>query len=455
MALNDIVQLTITRETQAVTRAGFGTYAYIAEFETDKTTTTFDRYRVYDGLSALTDDGWLTTDSVYKAASALFSQNPKLSQILIGRKDDEDASWAAALTAVNNAYSSWYSFSIEASQSSTTVFDADFVASNSIVATVNGTAVTAVTFNADQATTMDDLKDQIEADITDASVTVVATDVDSRTLLIEIDGGQVTSVSWGITGGVSQPSDTVTYAFEDDQKAASAWAETAEPKKLYFLSSADADILDSGVSDDIASALQALSYDRSVTMYDPKSLTGSESTSDQQVIESAWPGECLPYGAGEQTWAYKTLSGVSAYDITGAQRTIALSKNCNIYTTVAGVSATENGKVAGGEWIDIIRGIDALEARIQEDIYALLVNSRKVPFDDGGITLVESTLRASLLAFAGRPGLLIADSIVITVPKYKDIASADKIARTLPDITFTATPQGAIHIVQIAGTISF
>ena len=37
MALSDIVEVVISRETQAVTRAGFGTFGIIAEFSTDKT----------------------------------------------------------------------------------------------------------------------------------------------------------------------------------------------------------------------------------------------------------------------------------------------------------------------------------------------------------------------------------------------------------------------------------
>ena len=93
--------------------------------------------------------------------------------------------------------------------SSQTVFDADFVTSNSIVATVNGTAVTAVPFDTDHDTTMTNLKTQIEADITGATATLTDTGGDNRTIVIDIDGVDVV-VTWSVTGGASQAGDTVT-----------------------------------------------------------------------------------------------------------------------------------------------------------------------------------------------------------------------------------------------------
>lgn len=451
MSLNDIVQLSITRETQSVTRAGFGTYGFMSEFATDKTTVAFNRYRKYASLSEMITDGWLTTDVVYKAAQVVFSQNPKLSTVFIGRKDAADADWATALTAINNADRNWYMFGIEATPAGTVVFSDDFVTDNSIAMTVNGESVTAVAFNSDQATTMDDLKDQIEADIAGSSVTILTSDTNTRSFRIDIFGETVTSITAAVTGGASQPTAVITYINEDDYEAVSAWVESAEDRKAFLYASSSSGILVPETTDDIASTLKALNLDRTVSIYHPS----AQGVAYPQFLESGWPGECLPYDPGTQTWAYKTIAGVSSYALNNSQRSSCIAKNCNFYTEVAGIDITETGKVAGGEWLDIIRGIDALEARIQEDFFRLLTLLRKLPFDDGGITLAESTLRAALNAFAGRPGLLIADSIVITVPKYSDTVSADKIDRVLPDLKFTATPQGAIHILQITGTVAF
>lgn len=89
------------------------------------------------------------------------------------------------------------------------VFDADFVASNSIVITVNGTAVTAVVFDTDQATTMTALKAQIEADIAGASVALTDVAGDNRTLVVSIPGSDVV-LTEAVTGGDSQATGTAT-----------------------------------------------------------------------------------------------------------------------------------------------------------------------------------------------------------------------------------------------------
>jgi len=445
MGLSDIIQVTISRETQAVTQAGFGTFGIIAEFATDKTTTTFDRFRIYGDVSEMSDDGWAVGDPVYDMAVKVFSQNPTVSQILVGRKDSGDASWDEALTAVENASSDWYCFAIIASNSATFTFDADFITGNTIDFTINGTAITQVPFNSDNATTYADIKTQIEADLSDSSVTI---DAVARTVIVEIFGeAGVETASVIVAGGASQAGSSVAYVNEDDYKAVAAWTETQ--KKIFFYASSAAGIYDAGSTTDIAYFMKNTNYDRTVSIYH----TAAQGDTTPSWIEAAWPGECLPYDVGEQTWMFKTLSGVAAYSVTSGQRTAILAKNCNIYTTVAGVAITEEGKVASGEFIDIIRGVDALEASLQETIYATLVNERKIPYDDNGITIIEGLVKQVLNDYAD-DGFLIKNSIVVTVPKYEDISSANKIARLLPDIEFEANPQGAIHKVSISGTIT-
>lgn len=444
--LDDIVQVVISRETQAVTQAGFGTPAIISEFLTNKTTPVFDRYRYYASLTEMADDGWSSSDPEYEAASIIFSQNPRVSQIMIGRKDVADTAWSDALTAIQTATEDWYTFMIIASQAATIVFDIDFVTSNSIVFTINGTPVTAVPFNADQATTMADCKTQIETDITNSTVTIDTGDPNTRTLIIEVHGG-VDSASVVVTGGVSQPVGAVTYVNEDDFKEAAAWAETQ--KKIYFYASSSAAILDGVSTSDIAYIMKNFAYDRTVSIYHDN----AQGDATPSWIEAGWPGETLPYDPGSQTWAYKTIAGVAAYGLTSGERTGALGKNCNIYTTTGGVNITEEGKVASGEYIDIIRGLDWLESRLQTEIFTELVNKRKVPFTDEGITVIAGIVQG-VLEEAAAAGLLVLTSIVVTAPLAKDVPTNDKLARNLPDIEFSALLQGAIHTVEIAGVVT-
>ena len=93
--------------------------------------------------------------------------------------------------------------------------------------------------------------------------------------------------------------------------------------------------------------------------------------------------------------------------------------------------------VAVAAFIDIIIGTDWIEARLRETVYSALVNNRKIPYDDTGIAMIEDLVKGVLNEAASK-GILQADSIVVTVPKYEDIPQADKLARKLPEVKFSA-----------------
>ena len=443
--ITDIVQISITRETQSIAVAGFGTPGIISEFASDATTATFDRYRYYSDLAEMVSDGWGTTTEEYKRANFVFAQNPSVDRIMIGRKNPKSElveTWTEALTAIVSQSNDWYAFTINPTAEGKIVYTGDFVTDNVINVSVNGVAISSVTFDTDHATTMLALKAQIEADITDSTATVDLSDVTGRTLLVEIESGDITLLTSVVTLGATQPTATISFETGEDIEEVSTWAETQ--KKIYFFTTNDADVVTNSTID-IVSVLKDKSLDRTVACY-------HSGLQDDNYFAEGFFGEALPYDPGSQTWAYKGIAGLSSYALTSGERTFALDKNCNIYTTTAGVNVTESGTVVGGEYIDIIRGLDWLEARMAENIFGRLVNTRKIPYTDDGITIIEGLVRESL-SNAVTAGLLTT-GYVVTVPKVATISQADKIARNLPDVKFTATLQGAIHTVQIQGTVS-
>lgn len=113
MALKDIVNVNITRETTSVAVAAFNVPLILSTFATSKTTTAFGRARVYGSLAELSDDGWASTDAVYKMAQAIFSQNPTVNKIVVGRADSGDADVAASLNAIAGENNSWYGLLVD------------------------------------------------------------------------------------------------------------------------------------------------------------------------------------------------------------------------------------------------------------------------------------------------------------------------------------------------------
>ena len=348
MALKDIVEVNITRQTTSVAVAAFNVPLILSQFATNKTTTAFTRARVYGSVAEMASDGWTSSDAVYKIANAIFSQNPSVNKIVVGRKDSNDATVDAALNAIANENNDWYGI----------VVDQSLVSSFADVA---------------------------------------------------------------------------------------SWVETAKKFAIFWIT--DVNAYDPSKSTDLASVLKLANRNRSAVFWHATPAGGAD------YPDAAWMGEGFPYEPGTSTWAYKTLNGVTPDTLLASQETALKNKNCNYYTTVGGVSITQEGKVASGEYIDIIIGTDWIEARLREAVYSALVNNRKIPYDDTGIAMIEGLVKGVLNEAASK-GILQADSIAVTVPKYADIPQADKLARKLPDVKFSALYQGAIHSVTINGTIS-
>lgn len=104
--LNSIIQVNITRSTQAVSRASFSIPCFVAEL------TEFpERAREYTSITAVAAD-FASTSNVYKAAAALFGQEIKPPKIVIGRKVPTSETWVEAIRSVMMENNEWYALAI-------------------------------------------------------------------------------------------------------------------------------------------------------------------------------------------------------------------------------------------------------------------------------------------------------------------------------------------------------
>jgi hypothetical protein len=230
-------------------------------------------------------------------------------------------------------------------------------------------------------------------------------------------------------------------------KAIAAWVEARI--KLFGTASSDADIINVPAGTDttsIAAFLNQLGYVRTFVMY--------HQDADFDFPEAAWFGRVLPLEPGSETWKFKRLNGISYSNLTTTQSNNALAKKANTYEFVGGVGITANGTVAQGEYIDIVRGVDWLTARIQEFVFSVLVNNPKVPYTDAGIAVIQAEVMRALALGVSNDFLASDPAPLVTVPKAADVPPADKANRILRNVKFTATLAGAIHAVVIRGTVS-
>ena len=211
--------------------------------------------------------------------------------------------------------------------------------------------------------------------------------------------------------------------------------------KQFFALTSDADVKN-GVASNVLENLNAAALDRTSVWY-------SDDTDNH--LASAVVGLQLPKDPGSTNWAHKTVSGPAFDALTPTQQNNIESDNGNQYIRVAGINTTQFGQVVSGEYIDVIRGADFLQARIQELVFFELINSEKIPYTNDGIAQIENRLREAL--DLGVNNQIINPDFTITVPDVADISVLDKGNRFLPDVEFQATLTGAINKVQIRGRL--
>lgn len=226
---------------------------------------------------------------------------------------------------------------------------------------------------------------------------------------------------------------------------AAAWVEAngriyipdvAETSAIENASTGSADTLDD---------LKTLAYERTMGAYHPSPVA---------MLAAGWAGKVLPFDAGSETWALKTLAGVPTVDLSQTNRNNLTDRKANSYELVAGLGVTFEGTTASGEFLDVTRGLDWIKDDMTKAVFAVLATGPKTAYTDRGIAKVEAAMRGSLKR-AVTQGILSEDTPpTVQVPKVKDISSDDKGKRLLPDMKFTGVLAGAIHKADLRGVVS-
>lgn len=222
--------------------------------------------------------------------------------------------------------------------------------------------------------------------------------------------------------------------------ACAAWCEANE--KLFLGLSIDSEVYVTG-SSDVVSTLKTANYTRS------NAIVTRDSAG---AIDAGLMSRQFSKDPGSSTWALKTIPGANVDAWNATELGFMKGKNAQFYAVYSGLSLTQNGSAAGGRFFDITYGVDWLKANMTAALLSYLANREKVDFNDVGIGELESPIRMWLtLAESAK---LINPGWTVTLPKSAAIADADKAARNVPGIKFNAVLAGAIHKVNVAGTIT-
>jgi len=436
MSLHEIVNVTITRETKAVSRQGFGIALVLGSHRRFP-----ELIKYYSQLSSMlivNGGDFESTDKEYIAAAPLFAQEKAVVQVAVGRREVSDSAIMTIAAVENNTL---YETTINGT---TFQFTSDADATDD---EITAGLTTAINLGSEPITAVDNV---------DGTYTLTA-DVAGTPYSLSHDSNQSTPTPTPtdtITNdlaAIKNENDTwygliLTSRTQADQEEAALWTESN--KKFSGYGSNDINTINQSLSGDttsLAKKLKDASYVRSFVIYHPDAAT--------IYPESAVFGQILPRNPGSYTAMFKSLAGIAVVDLTDTQSRNARDKNCMIYTEVGGANITQEGQTAEGEFIDVIIFVDWLRARITENVYSRFVNLPKIPFTDAGIAIVEAELKTVLQLGIERGGIAEDPAFTVTVPLAAGVSTADKALRLLPDVEFEATLAGAIHAVTINGRV--
>ena len=405
------------------------------------------------GADELLDMGMASTDSLYKAAADVFSQMPHINKVYIGRRLVSSATITVGTAAAGDytATIGWRDGTTNEIRSAEAKYTALVTATTSQIATGLAAAITALGATVSVTTV--------------GNVITVTGNPSGASFSVSANGNLTTAAASAEPLAATMAACAaelgnwygvmITSRTESDVLAAADWVEANE--KLFFTSSAQAAILDGASTTDVASKLKQAQYFRTAIWY--------HGAANSEFIDGAAPGHLFTFYPGQETWALKRLAGIT-YDALQEGKAIAAhAKNANTFEVFRNFAVTQNGKVAAGEWIDVIRFRDWLVEQIRINVVSALINADgKVPYTDDGIQIIRNALQKALDLGVARKGIapeeLDSDgrkipSYTITVPRSADVSVNNKANRLLQDVRFTARLAGALHVCEIKGSLAY
>lgn len=438
--ISSVVTITITVDSVGIQVANFGIPLILSA-----NAAFADRIRFYTGTAAVLVDFAATTPE-YLMAVKLFGQVKQPAKIAIGKSPSKPTQKYSIVPTVANT--TLYKLYINGTAAS---FTSDADATNDEIVTGLKAAVDALSGLTLTATLVGSVGSKVLTLTGNAAGNWNAVQVDNPAFL-------------GITQDHVDPglaADLAAIALEDNSwymilypynsKACaliiSAYAEAN--KKLYFAQSSDSNNATLAIGADAATSLmgqaKTSAYKRTIVDYHP---------SPSDFSDAAWIGRVAPIDPGRETWSLKNLAGVAAVNMTATHTTNVEAKNGNHYQTVGNVAVMRNGMASSGQFVDLTRFLDWLEATMGAGIFSRMAALDKVPFTDEGVSIVEAEIRAALDEGVGRKAISTDTPYVVTAPKVATVSTANKNLRLLPDMKFSFVYSGAIHKVQVNGVVS-
>lgn len=438
MPLDDLVKIAISASSVTPTQAGFGTILIAAQ---KCPATLTNRTRVFSSLTEMTDAGFSVSHPAYRAAQRMKAQNPSITSWKVGRRNN-NLTQSIRLTCTSAIQNDVYSlrvngtlvtYTVPGSATTTTVATALELLIENVAGVDSVAATNTITMTATGGA--GDLNN-----VTEWSTNLQLQDITT-------DPGGATGLLNDLNAILAFDNDWYGLVLDSNSEAeinvAAAFVESN--RKFFVPNTSDFGCEDVAVTTDVMSDVRAAAYARTGVLYSRSELLSYSG--------AAWMAKQFVQAPGSDTWKFKTLAGITVDTLSAAARNAILGKNGNIYTATSGVNITEEGKSGSGEWLDVTRGVDWLRARMQFLVFSAFVNNSKIAFTDAGVDLIKALIDQALTEGVD-VGLLAPGSVSSSFPRVATMAQADRAARALKGGRFQGRLAGAIHELDLTGTIT-
>jgi len=465
MSLDTVANITITANTQTPSQRGFGTPLIMAYH----TVRPSQRVLTYTSLASMVTDGFSVYSGAYLAAVKIKAQNPSPPAWKIGRRatpyvqqvtfdvvsTEEGSARGFTVRHPTTGVETAISYTVPAGATGGSIAHAiaDLLCSDGPTGPTGPVGPTGIGGATGPY--------GVVANSVGAKVTITTTGGGTGPaagLLADIshwdEGLSLTNIT--LDSGIA--ADIAACAAEDpdfygicldsngaaEVRAAAATCETM--LCLLAVDTSDSGCFGTGTSD-VGSLLKASAYARTVPFFNGRRLL--------HYSGAAALGVCLPQVPGSWSLCHKQLRGVEQDSFTArsslAQARLKL-RSLNTYYAIGGIGDVLFGTSASGEFADNTVFLDWVRVRMQERMVFALQAVRKNPYTDVGIASITNEVYAVLNAGVAAGGFTPGTPSV-TAPKAAAVSPVDKANRLLPDVAFTAQLAGAIHTINVTGTV--
>lgn len=434
MTVSNIVNTSTLLSTPRATFAGFGRAVILHTFTGPQQTALGASYLVVNGANwqdELTNIGVGSAETIWVALSVFFGQRLQVDQVTIISaaakvsqvgdlvvSDTTDGDYTVTIDGDVFTFAASGNTAAQIADGLAALIDAN--SKYSCPSTATGTVTyTVVQAGLDMVVAVSSPNAGLAHTITTAAVGYVSDLVGYYTT--------VTPDFWAILETARNRAENVNVA---------KWANSVI-EKVAFLHTSEANAQVTGSTDHLGAECKALNLDSVACFYHPSATDFSE---------FGLVGGQLPKTPGSLTWHMQEIAGAVGFVPTNRDALDVANYNWNeSFVSVTGSpTASQEGKVANGNWIDEIRGRDAFDRDLRETKFARFKSLDKITYDEDGVDVLVGCLIDVVERWDGN-GFLDASTLSFTTLAVADIPSDIRATRCYYGIDYDVKMQGAIH----------